>query len=318
MLREHVSKPHNVTRDADAKSRRSGVGAIKATAAGALMSAAVMSHGAVARAEPPPPAGWLSKWPVSDEDPASSIPTDKEKNSDPLQFGYWIQDLIAKAEHASKRGDHAASAKLWDALGIAVPDRAVAFGKACEQYEALADYDKAIDACGHALLRDGLTVSDYTRFVRVVLAKPGPLAPKETIALRQVIDHMKAADAGRAAAVDLECEVAVRTSNVAELRECTTALRATAPDDAKTISYRWALALLENDFGQARKLIDDAKASGIDPVGLENMQRATSEDARYYWRRILLWLACFALLLGAAGVSARTVSARRRSAQLAA
>jgi tetratricopeptide (TPR) repeat protein len=293
-------------------------------AAGAIVLAALSSPAGVARAQgadpaaqPAIPSGWLSKWPVNDDDPASSIPSSKERDADPLQFGYWIQDLIMKAEHASKRGDHAQSAKFWSALEVAVPDRAVSFTKACDEYEAAGDTDKAIDACGQALLRDGLTVKDYTHFVHVVIDKPGPISPKETAALGQVLDHMKADDAGRAAAVELECEVGVRTSNVRQLKECTTALTATAPDDAKTISYRWALAVLENRFTEARTLIAQAKAKGVEGPGLDNMERTTSEGARHYWTRLALWLACFALILGATGLAGRALASRRRAPQLA-
>ncbi|HEY5147892.1 MAG TPA: hypothetical protein VII82_14055, partial [Polyangiaceae bacterium] len=311
--------------DAAASSRRRRTRGARAMAAGILAWAAIAAHGSLAHAEtasltatpPTIPTGWLSKWPVKDADPVSSIPSNKDRDAEPLQFGYWIQDLIAKANHASKHGDHAESAKLWSALGVAVPDRAISFTRACDEYEALGDHDRAIDACGQALLRDGLTVDDYKRFVEVVLAKPGPLAPKETAALAQVLDHMKADDAGRPVALELECEVGVRTSNVKQLEECTTALNTTAPDDAKTISYKWALAVLENKFGEARKLIAAAKAKGIEGPGLENMERTTSEGARNYWRRLALWLSCFVLVLVATGLAGRALASRRRAPQLA-
>jgi hypothetical protein len=309
--------------DALASARRRRVTVAKAVAAGVLAWAALSTHATAAHAQvsenaPPNPGAMLSKWAVNEDDPVSSIPSDKDKNADPLQFGYWIQDLIMKAQHASKHGDHAKSAKLWMALGVAVPDRAVSFGNACEEYEAMGNHDMAIDACGQALLREGLTVNDYTRFVNVVIAKPGPLNAKETAALAQVLDHMKADDASRAIAIDLECEVGVRTSNVKQLKDCTTVLNATAPDDAKTISYKWALAVLENKFIEARKLVAQAKAKGVEGAGLENMERMTSESARQYWTRMLLWLGAFAALLAGVGFGGRLVlGARRRDPQLA-
>ncbi len=298
--------------------RRRGRMAV-AMAASILAWSAVTMPSGVARAQESatrPPSGWLSKWPVNDDDPASSIPSDKDKNADPLQFGYWIQDLVTKAEHASRRGDHAAAARFWAALGVAVPDRAVSFTKACDEYEALGDDDRAIDACGQALLRDGLTVKDYSRFVHLVLAKPGPLNPKETVALGQVLDHMKADQAGRQAANDLECEIGVRTSNLEQLEECTAALSATAPDDPKTISYLWALAVQRGRFDEAKKLIDQAKAKGILTDGIESMERMTAAGVYQRRKRILLWVACLTLLAGGVGVSARLlVAARRRDPQ---
>jgi tetratricopeptide (TPR) repeat protein len=302
-----------------ARRRRSRAAA--SIAASVLACASLMAHEGVAAAQGPPPAqaaapkGALSEWPVNDDDPASSIPNDKERNADPLQFGYWIQDLIMKAEHASKRGNHEQAAKYWEALGIAVPDRAVSFSRLCDEDEASGEYDKAIEACGQALLRDGLTVHDYVHFVHVVLAKPGPVEPKETAALGQVIDHMKSEQAAHDVVNDLECEVGVRTSNVAQLKECTAALSATAPDDPKTISYRWALAVQENRFREAARLIEAARAKGMQPEGIANMERTTADSARQYWKRVSMWVSCMALLLGAMGVTAKLLGARCRTAQ---
>ena len=109
------------------------------------------------------------------------IPSEAERNADPLEFGYWIQDVAAKAARASKNGDHLTAARLYGALGKAVPDRAVNFVKMCEEYEALGDLAKAADACGDALLRDGARVSDYSRFVHLMLTKPGSSAPRTSL-----------------------------------------------------------------------------------------------------------------------------------------
>jgi tetratricopeptide (TPR) repeat protein len=294
--------------------RSRGVAAI---ALGVLALASVLTPAGMARAQGPAPQrmvapkGALSEWPVDDDDPAGSIPTESQRNGDPLQFGYWIQDLIMKAEHAAKRGNHEQAAKYWVALGIAVPDRAISFSRLCDEYEAESAYDKAIEACGQALLRDGLTVNDYVHFVHVVLAKPGPVEAKEVAALGQVLDHMKAEEASRAVANDLECEIGVRTANAAMLRECTAALNAAAPDDPKTISYRWALAVQENKFKEAAELIALAKAKGMQAESVASMERTTADSSRQYWKRVFLWVSCLGLLLAAMGVAAKLLGARR-------
>ena len=77
-------------------------------------------------AEAVPASGWLSKWHVDREHPEANSPTVKDRNADPLEFGYWLQDLVWKAERAAKSGDHALAAKLYMALATAVPDRAIA------------------------------------------------------------------------------------------------------------------------------------------------------------------------------------------------
>ncbi|HEX4445513.1 MAG TPA: hypothetical protein VH044_02205 [Polyangiaceae bacterium] len=292
-------------------------------AAGLLAWTALSFCAGAARADDDPPdtvgrlapGAGLSKWPVNDEDPASSIPSEKDRNAEPLQFGYWIQDLVSKAEHAAKHGDHKAAAKYWAALTVAVPDRAVSFEKLCEEYSAMGDHDQAIDACGQALLRDGLTVADYARFVHVVLDKPGPLAPKEITALGNVLDHMKTEDAGKDVANELECEVGVRTSNLKQLKECTAALAATAPDDPKTISFRWALAVQEDKYSDARTLIEQAKTKGIGPDSIESMQRVTDDGASHYRKRIMLWLVFAALALAGGVAATRALGSRRRAPQ---
>src|SRR5262249_54948474 len=34
----------------------------------------------------------LSEWPVNDKDPVSSVPSNKDRDANPLQFGYWLMD----------------------------------------------------------------------------------------------------------------------------------------------------------------------------------------------------------------------------------
>src|SRR5262249_10570127 len=146
---------------------------------------------------------------------------------------------------ASESGDHAKAARFYETLTAAVPDRAVGMIKACEEYEAMGDRARAIDRCGSALLRDGTTVKDYDRFVRLVLAKNGALADNEKAALTHVLAHMKGEPKAQDAAVDLTCEVGARLSDAPMLRECADALAARDPSGVKAVTYQWALAVAE-------------------------------------------------------------------------
>jgi hypothetical protein len=284
--------------------RRRALGRAAAATSAAL---ALFTIPAPARADVPPAPqhGWLSKWPIDDVQPEAKIPPEDERNADPLQFGYWLQDLTWKAERSSKLGDHAASAKYYRALGVAVPDRAIGYIKACEEYEANGERDKAIDMCGQALLRDGLVVKDYARFVGLVLAQPRALTGKEESALAQVIAHMKEDPAGRDVADDLECQIGARTRNVAELEECTIALIARAPDDARTISYRWALAVAKGDDREANALVDRARALGMSAPEVDRMAQTTRADARRRMLRYVLAAAAVVLLVLALGYLGR-------------
>ena len=285
--------------------------------AAATVFVAATTAPAIARAESikdAPQGGWLSKFSIDDDDPERSIPPEKDRNADPLQFGYWLQDMVLKAQHASKIGDHAASIRYYQALAKAVPDRAISYVKMCEEYEAIGDLAKATQACGDALVRDGLQVKDYTRFAHLTLTKSDKLTDQEVATLGQVIAHMKSEPNGRSAADEVECELAVRTSNVAQLRECTAALAARAPDDPKTITYSWALAVQQGEFDRAAQVVERAKELGIP---FEQMARTTTANEKRHRLRVLLALAGVGLLGGAALLALRTLRRRRLTPKVA-
>jgi hypothetical protein len=259
-----------------------------------------------------PEHGWFSKWHIDADHPEAHIPTESERNAEPLQFGYWLQDLTWKAQHAARKGDHAAAARLYSALAIAVPDRAIAFTMACNEYEAMGELDHAINACGQGLLRDGVLVKDYTHFIHLVLAKPGPVGKKEADAIGNVLAHMREDPASRDFVDELECEVGVRTSSVAQLRECTAGLAAHGGiADSKLFSYQWNLAVQENHFGLARDLVARAKVAGIPPEKLAEMLKVTSSREKLYWMRVALVVLAFVLFSAGIGVAARAMRRRR-------
>jgi tetratricopeptide (TPR) repeat protein len=303
------------------RGRRSSAGV--AMAAALLFAAGAMSESSALADEAPDPArsaeahpqgtpqahGWLSKWPIDDNDPKAHIPTEAQRNADPLEFGYWLQDLALKAELASKKGDHPASIRFWSALAKAVPDRAIALTRACDEYEAMGDRESAISACGAALMRDGLMVKDYTHYVHLLIGKAGPLKPEEIASLSEVIDHMKEDPEGRNAALELECEVGTRTNNVGQLEECTTYLAKSAPNAPKTLTYQWALAMMKGQTDEARRLLQQAKEAGLQPEAVDRMQKAVSAQSLGRWRVPLMTLGA---VVAAAGALAFAVSRLRR------
>ena len=256
----------------------------------------------------------LSKWKIDDADPLKSVPTPQQRDGDPLQFGYHLMDLAEKGGVAVKKGDHRSAVKYFAALAKAVPDRSIAFTKMCTSYEALGDWEKAVEACRTALGLPGVTVADSTHFVRLVLAKRSALSPTEVEDVAAVITNLQSDESTRRLANELQCELGVRIEDAKRLEECTTALAAVAPDDPRTISYRWALALTKKDFGQARTVIEHAKATTMPPEGIRQMEQATLA-AEPLWRKGLRdWRIPAGLsgILVAAGLAFLVV--RRRSA----
>jgi tetratricopeptide (TPR) repeat protein len=259
----------------------------------------------------------LSKWGIDDDNPEQHIPSEKERNADPMEFGYWLQDVAAKAGVESRLGKHGAAAKLYATLAMAVPDRAVSFTLMCSEYEAMGDLHKAIDACADALVRDGALVKDYIHFVGLVLSEPVDLSVKEKAALDQVLKHMREDPAGHDVVDELECEVGSRTANIAQLEECTAGLAQRSPDDAKTLSYEWALAVEKGDFAGASALLDRAKAAGVPQEMLARMQKRTDDRRMHRMTRLLFGALAAALLVVGIFLAAKLVKRRRQPSTMA-
>lgn len=252
----------------------------------------------------------LGTWPIDEAHPDRTVPTEEARNANPFEFGYWLQDVTLMAKKASKRGDHAAAARFYKALSIAVPDIAVSFALACREYEADRDLDNAIRSCADALLRDGVTVGDYTHFVALVLSTPGKLSDNQVAALAAVIQQMRNDPAARDVVDGVECEVGLRMSNVAQLKECTKNLALSAPDDPRTITYEWALAVQEGRYIAAEKLLARAKSAG---VAVDGLQQKTAADRKGFWMRVLQGVAIVVFVLTGAVLGGRRLLRRRRA-----
>ncbi|MDP8999680.1 MAG: hypothetical protein M3O46_06170 [Myxococcota bacterium] len=267
---------------------------------------------------PPAPAlhknpGDIGDWKINEEFPDSEIPGEGARNRNPLQFGYWLQDVTARALKASNAGDHETAIKFFKALAKAVPDRAIAFGKLCTEYAAIGQRDNAIVACSEALLREGVLLGDYAQYVHVVLDKSGPLNDKEIAALTDVVKHVRDdPNGGDAAAVEIECDIGVKMRDASRLQQCTYAMSARAPNAAKTLTYEWSLAMVQGRYEEAERLIQLANEGSMRPDGLAQMERETARE-RSRHRMALVFGGASALLLIAA-LALATAAFRRRSA----
>ena len=245
-------------------------------AAAALMGVLVLLGlcGGSAWAEAPPP-DHLSSFKIDDNDPEASVPSPEVQVKKPLEFGYFIQDLGGKAEKAVKAGDHSAAARYFGALAKAAPTVAYGPRKVCEQLEAAGDPDGAIKACRETLTRNGANAGDFTRFVSLVLGSKGPLVPGERNELEAVLTHVEHEAQLGALPTLLRCEVDLRFKDFKALEACTAELGKKAPQNPKTISLQWAVALHNHDRGAALALIQRARTAGVTEDGLAMMESAT-------------------------------------------
>jgi hypothetical protein len=215
----------------------------------------------------------------NENDPDSTVPSPSEQMQDPLQFGYYLQDGLEAADNAAKAGDHARAARDYGALAKAVPQRALAFAKQCQELELAGDRDGALVACESACLRDGVTLADYDRTARLLLERTGALTADERTKLKLIIDHLAAEKNAPLAAEQIRCQLALRDKDVPALQACSDALAKVAPQDAKTISFQWALAIEKNDRAGARRLVEQAKRAGLPPAAVDKMDVATDKLA---------------------------------------
>jgi hypothetical protein len=233
----------------------------------------------------------LSEFAIDDADPEASVPTLEQQSKSPLEFGYYIQDLLAKAAKYEKAGDEAAVVRFYSALTRATPT-AYAPSKLCSAYEALGDFPKAIAACRTTITRRGATADDYLHFVKVVLASPDKQPALEGQELKAVLDHLgKEVQVGTQLSL-LRCDVALRFNDTKALEACTAELAQSAPKDPRTVSFQWALALQKHQRWTALKMIDRARSVGMSAEGIARMEVGT----RQMTNRMLMWLALGAMV----------------------
>jgi tetratricopeptide (TPR) repeat protein len=288
-----------------ARARPLPVAAVSCLLVGAATLALALAAARPAHAaEPPPDTTRLSQIKIDPARPELSVPSVKQQNANPMEFGYYLQDLIALAEAAGKSGDHQLEARYYRALAIAIPDRSLAYGRLCQALLAAGtDRRGAIASCRSALSREGATVEDYQRFARAVLGQPGAIPDADKRDLDAALAHLATQPGAEVALEQLRCEIALRSHDLPALEACSKALAAKAPNDGQTISFQWALALERHDRDGARRLIDRARAAGMTSEGLARMERATGGVG---WRgrvRLAVWslilAAASALVLGA-------------------
>jgi tetratricopeptide (TPR) repeat protein len=253
---------------------------------------------------------------IDDAHPERSVPTPAQQISDPLRFADLLMDLGARAEAATARGDHAAAARYYAALAKAVPERSYAFGKLCDALEASGKRLEAIAACGAALSRQGAIAGDFTHFVKLLLAKDGPLTSAERKQADAAAVALEREPRAELIAARVRCNVATHEHELQALEACTAKLVADAPSDPSTIGFQWALALERNDRAGADVLAARAVAAGLDDGTVARLRRATTGTRALRAARALRWGleagSAFVILALGAGLVVRVVERARR------
>ncbi len=131
-----------------------------------------------------------TKWKVNDEDPKASIPSETERNKDPMEFAYFLQDLVARGERAFKQGDWESTVKYYNAMSFAVPDAGVSFRRMCVAFAKLGKFAFAAASCGKALSLPMAKVMDHIRYVEYAL-KSEAFGPKDVENIEASLKHLR-------------------------------------------------------------------------------------------------------------------------------
>jgi hypothetical protein len=218
---------------------------------------------------------------INDDDPESNVPTVQDRSRNPLEFGYYLQDLLTRAEVETKRKDQARVIKYYRALAAALPEEAGGWGLLCEAYQNAGDPERALRACKYAVDRKGVQLKDYRRYVDLMTTKPGDLSPADRGELNAVLEHLDKQPDLAVPTAHMRCETAVKTKDAAALKACTAVLAKAAPDDPKTIVFQWSLAVMQGDRSQAALLLGKAEKVGVNPESIDRMSKVSI--AGHWW-----------------------------------
>jgi len=297
-------------------------------------AATAWSAGARAAEQSPPPApaaapqaaaGKLKLVPeqlstlfkIDDDNPEAHVPSVKDRSSNPLEFGYYLQDLLTRAEVAEKQHNQLAIIKYYRAVAMAIPEEAQGWGRLCEAYQNAGDRDRAVRACKYAIDRKGAQAKDYRRYVELITAKPGDLLPEDRDELKAVFAHLDGQADMAVLTAHLRCEAGVKMKDQAALEACTAVLAKTAPDDPKTIVFQWSLAVMRGDRDQAVVLLERAQKAGVAQANIDRMSQVSMVGHGLSARGIgvvLVGAATLMLALALLGVYRRRLTATRRLA----
>jgi hypothetical protein len=213
-------------------------------------------------------------FPVDDTNPEASAPSVEAQFSDPLAFGDWLNDVIARAQKAERRGDYAAAARYYAALTKAVPQRSYGWGQLCDSLAQNGQWQDALAACRTALGREGVTAGDYTRFVTLLLARDGALDADLRRQAEIAIGQLEKEPRAIAEARRLRCRLLLHEHDGA-VDACLTQLHALAPDAPTTVELEWARAIERHDVAGAERLAERAKSAGVSAGVVQKMGQVT-------------------------------------------
>lgn len=254
---------------------------------------------------------------IDPDHPEDSVPSVAQREADPLRTAMFMMEISVRADDAMRARDYPTAIRYYRAFAKGEPEHAVAFSRLCQAHEALGQWAEAWEACATAVSKEGTTVADYLRALRVSVANPAaPPTPVMVQDIDAMLEHLKEENVSEEAYAFFPCELGMRLKDDVRLRACVQHLSEKFPEDKRTTTYAWSLAVQSGDFAGARHIIEDWQTSGdleVPAKQFDDMLLATEAAERKSRAESLrAWASRSGIAGGVIAVSALVVSALRR------
>ena len=189
-----------------------------------------------------------------------------------------LQDLsekVATAEQliTAKNDWREAANKYVEILTIA-PYFVKGWRRLCEAYSHLGQPVEGAHACRQVLESKEGNAWDRAMLVHHLLSGPEGTSQKVRAEAKELANAAVALEPKERWGYDAQCELALVTDDQNALKRCSEQLDRLAPDDRKTVALLFALALREHRAADAEKVIERARAGGIDAPTLARMRQS--------------------------------------------
>jgi hypothetical protein len=243
-----------------------------------------------------PPGDWYAPA----DNPESAVPSAEERKADPLQFGYYLMELVDKGKYALDHRDYKGAIEIYRTMTKAVPERAIGWGRLCEAYQKAGMRKEAESTCARAVMRQGSTLDFHVRYFELVLRnRDGKLSEPDLKNLDIIVENLAQQEDTKLTAAQLGCELGARMEDAERLRTCTRVLNEKLPNDLFTMTHNWALAVAEQDRDAADTAVDRAEAAGLSAAFVKRMRDANENLIKRRPNAFLIAAISIVLLVGA-------------------
>ncbi len=184
-----------------------------------------------------------------------------------------LTDKIASAEAAIlERQDWQAGVSTYVEVVTLAPYCGKCWRRLCEGFGYLSEPVEGAHACRQAIASPDNNAWDRAMLVHHLLSGKSEAQPEVRAEARRYADEAVTMAPGERWGYDARCQLALRESDLPRLGACAKKLTELAPDDRKSLSLSFVVALGEQRFDAAEALIDRGEKGGLDAASVRAMR----------------------------------------------